>query len=115
MIIGKREVGHVAVFDIQGEIRRSDSPETTLHQLVKARLEAGRTDILLNCEKVDFIDSYGVGEILASYISTQNLGGKLKLSMVSKKLLVIFQVTMLTRVLEIFGTETAALESFGKP
>lgn len=115
MVIGTREVGNVAIFDIQGEIRRSDSPETTLHQLVKARLEAGRTDILLNCERVDFIDSYGVGEILASYISTQNLGGKLKLSMVSKKLLVIFQVTMLTRVLEIFGSETAALESFGKP
>lgn len=115
MVIVTREVGNVAIFDIEGEIRRSDSPETTLHQLVKARLEAGRTDILLNCEKVDFIDSYGVGEILASYISTQNLGGKLKLSMVSKKLLVIFQVTMLTRVLEIFGSETAALESFGKP
>ncbi len=115
MVIGTREVGNVAIFDIQGEIRRSDSPETTLHQLVKARLEAGRTDILLNCEKVDFIDSFGVGEILASYISTQNLGGKLKLSMVSKKLLVIFQVTMLTKVLEIFGSETAALDSFGRP
>ena len=115
MVIDMREVGNVAVFDIQGEIRRSDSPETTLHQLVKARLEAGRTDILLNCEKVDFIDSFGVGEILASYISTQNLGGKFKLSMVAPKLLIIFQVTMLTRVLEIFGSEKAALESFGKP
>ena len=115
MIIGTREVGHVTVFDVEGEIRRSDSPEMTIHQLVKSRLEAGRTDILLNCEKVDFIDSFGVGEILASYISTQNMGGKLKLSMVSPKLLLIFQVTMLTRVLEIFGSEKAALESFGKP
>ncbi len=114
MVIGTREIGNVAVFDIEGEIRRSDPMETTLHQLVKSRLEAGRTDILLNCEKVDFIDSFGVGEILASYISTQNLGGKLKLSMVSKKLLLIFQVTMLTRVLEIFGSEQAALESFGR-
>ncbi len=115
MVIGTRENGTVAVFDIEGEIRRSDSMEATLHQLVKARLEAGRTDILLNFEKVDFIDSFGVGEILASYISTQNLGGKLKLSRVSKKLLLIFQVTMLTRVLEIFGSEEAALESFGRP
>jgi anti-anti-sigma factor len=115
MNIGTREVGRVTVFDIEGEIRRTDSPETTLHQLVKSRLEAGRTDILLDCEKVDFIDSFGVGEILASYISTQNMGGKLKLCLVSPKLLIIFQVTMLTRVLEIFGSEKAALESFGKP
>jgi anti-anti-sigma factor len=115
MVIGTREKENIAVFDIEGEIRRSDSMEATLHQLVKARLEAGRADILLNFEKVDFIDSFGVGEILASYISTQNLGGKLKLSRVSKKLLIIFQVTMLTRVLEIFGSEEAALESFSKP
>jgi anti-sigma B factor antagonist len=115
MIIGTREKGPVAVFDIEGEIRRSDSAEATLHQLVKARIEAGRTDILLNFEKVDFIDSFGVGEILASYISTHNVGGKLKLFRVSKKLLLIFQVTMLTRVLEIFGSEEAALESFGRP
>jgi anti-anti-sigma factor len=115
MVIGMREKGNVAVFDIEGEIRRSDSMEATLHQLVKARLETGRADILLNFEKVEFIDSFGVGEILASYISTQNLGGRLKLSRVSKKLLLVFQVTMLIRVLEIFGSEEAALESFTKP
>lgn len=115
MVIRTRELDGVVVFDIEGEIRRSDSAEATLHQLVKARLEAGRTDILLNFEKVDFIDSFGVGEILASYISVHNLGGKLKLSRVSGKLLLVFQVTMLTRVLEIFGSEEAALKSFVVP
>ena len=63
-------------------------------------------------EKVGFIDSFGVGEILASYISTHNLGGKLKLTRISKKLYLIFQVTMLTKVLDIFENEDAALQSF---
>ena len=115
MIIKTREKGEVVVFDIEGEIRRSDLSETTLHELVKDRLMSGTRNILFNFEKVEFIDSFGVGEILASYISTQNLGGKLKLCRISKKLLLIFQITMLTKVLDIQEDCECALESFDKP
>ena len=55
-----------------------------------------------------------MGEILASYISTHNLGGKLKLARISKKLFLIFQVTMLTKVLDIHDEEASALQSFFK-
>jgi anti-anti-sigma factor len=114
MVIDKREKNNVVIFDIEGEIRRSDITDVTLHQLVKDELERGKKQILLNFERVDFIDSFGVGEILASYISTHNLGGKLKLARISKKLFLIFQVTMLTKVLDIFDEEDMALRSFLK-
>jgi anti-sigma B factor antagonist len=114
MVIDKREKNNVVIFDIDGEIRRSDISDVTLHQLVKEELEQGKKQILLNFERVGFIDSFGVGEILASYISTHNLGGKLKLARISKKLYLIFQVTMLTKVLDIFDEEDLALRSFLK-
>jgi anti-sigma B factor antagonist len=103
---------NVVVFDINGEISRSEMPEPTLHQQVKGNLERGKRDILLNLKNVGFIDSFGIGEILASFVSTQNLGGKLKLCHVSKKLYLLFQVTMLVRVLEIFDDCDGALKSF---
>jgi len=112
MVINKREKENIVIFDVEGEIKRSDVIDVTLHDLVKAVLEEGRRFILLNFEKVGFIDSFGVGEILASYISTHNLGGKLKLTRISKKLFLVFQVTMLTKVLDIFEDEDAALRSF---
>jgi anti-anti-sigma factor len=114
MVINKREKNNIVIFDIEGEIRRSDITDVTLHELVKEQLEVGRKQILLNFDKVDFIDSFGVGEILASYISTHNLGGQLKLARISKKLFLIFQVTMLTKVLDIHDEEDAALRSFFK-
>lgn len=114
MEINLREQNDVSVIDISGEIRRSDVTDVTLHQIVKDQLDDGQRNILLNLAAVEFIDSFGVGEILASYISTQNLGGKLKLTRISKKLYVVFQVTMLTKVLEIFDDEQAALESYSK-
>ena len=114
MIINTREKDDVIIFDIEGEIRRSDISDITLHQLVKDQLESGKRNILLNFKNVEFIDSFGVGEILASYISTHNLGGKLKIARISKKLYLVFQVTMLTKVLEIFDDEDMALNSFFK-
>lgn len=112
MIIETRNQHGVTVFDIEGEIRRSENQELTLHHLVKKRLDEGGRDILFNFQKVDFIDSFGVGEILASYISTQNMGGRFKIAGLSQKLHVVFQVTMLTKVLEIHDSEEEALKRF---
>jgi len=112
MEIHAREKDNIVIFDIEGEIRRSDVTDVTLHQLVKDQLDVGKRNILLNFNDVEFIDSFGVGEILASYISTHNLGGKLKIAKISKKLYLVFQVTMLTKVLEIFDEEELALDSF---
>ena len=114
MVINTRKKDDIIIFDIEGEIRRSDISDVTLHQLVKDQLDIGKRNILLNFQDVEFIDSFGVGEILASYISTHNLGGKLKIAKLSKKLYLVFQVTMLTKVLEIFEEEDNALDSFFK-
>lgn len=114
MVIKTRESENVVIFDIEGEIRRTDTAQTTLHSLVKSQLDRGRRNVLLDLGGVEFIDSFGIGEILASYISTQNLGGKLKLCRISKKLFLIFQITMLHKVLDIHEDCDRALESFGK-
>lgn len=115
MVIKTHERDNVVIFDIEGEIRRTDTVQETLHSLVESQLNRGRRNVLLDLAGVEFIDSFGVGEILASYISTQNLGGKLKLCRISKKLLLIFQITMLTKVLDIQEDCECALESFDKP
>jgi anti-sigma B factor antagonist len=112
MKIDTRKKDEIIIFDLSGEIRRSDVAEVTLHQLVKDQLDNGIRNILLNFDNVDFIDSFGVGEVLASYISTHNLGGKMKIAQISKKLYLVFQVTMLTKVLEIFDEEDVALQSY---
>jgi len=114
LVIKTREVSSVVVFDIEGEISRQDTPQITLSSLVQDELDRGRRNILLDLSGVGFIDSYGVGEILASYKSIQNLGGRLKLCRISPKLLLIFKITGLDRVLDIREDCSRALESFGQ-
>jgi anti-sigma B factor antagonist len=112
LVIRTREVASVIVFDIEGEISRQDTPQVTLSGLIQGELDRGRRDVLLDLTGVGFIDSYGVGEILASYKSIQNLGGRLKLCRISPKLLLIFKITGLDRVLDIREDCGRALESF---
>jgi anti-sigma B factor antagonist len=110
--ISLRQNEDVSIFEIEGEIRRSEFMNSSLHDMVKDLLEEGNRKILLNLENVDFIDSFGVGEILASYISTKNVGGQLKLAHISQKLSLVFQVTMLSKVFDIYDSEQDALNSF---
>ena len=112
MKITIREKDGVIILDIEEEIKRSEKKNLTLHRVVKNQLANGKIKILLNLEKVKFIDSNGVGEVLSCYISTHRSGGKLKLAKLSNKTYLIFQITMLTNVLEIFDDEEKAIKSF---
>jgi anti-anti-sigma factor len=112
MLIKTREINDIAILDVEGEIRRSEISGMTLHELVKAELERGKRKILLNFEHVGFVDSFGVGEILGSLISIQNLGGELKLARVTEYLRSVFMITGLIQVLDIHESEESALAGF---
>ena len=110
MDINTRDHQDIVIFDMAGDLSRPSG--VSLHQAVKTQHERGMRKILLNFADVGFVDSFGVGEILASYISTQSLGGRIKLCRISKKLYLVFQVTGLIKILEIFEDCESALQSF---
>jgi len=114
-IFTTRPVGDVVVLDIEGEFSRTTSPVPTLHEIVKTQLGMGKRSILFNFEKAGFVDTFGIQELISSYTSTHNLGGRFKLCQLSEKLILIFHITGLIKVFDIHPDEAAALESFAKP
>jgi anti-anti-sigma factor len=114
-IFTTRPVGDVVVLDIEGEFSVTTSPVPTLHEHVKTHLEMGKRSILFNFDKVGFVDSFGVGQMIASYKSTHDLGGRFKLCRLPEKLILLFHITRLIKVFDVYSTEEAALDSFAKP
>jgi anti-anti-sigma factor len=112
MAIVRRELGEIAILDIKGELGPGRVDEVTLHQRIKRELEAGRRRLLINFAEVTFMDSSGVGELLASLVSTQNSGGKLKLEKIPSKIRILFKITWMEGLFEIFDDEDAAIRSF---
>jgi anti-sigma B factor antagonist len=54
----------------------------------------------------------GIGELIASFTSTYDSGGKLKLMKLPPKIFLVFQITLLINVFEIFDDEEEAIGSF---
>ena len=60
------------------------------------------------------IDSYGIGELVRSYLTIRQRGGELKLAGVGQKVLHVLTLTGLTKTFEIHADDAAALQSFGR-
>lgn len=112
MPVGLREVGDVVVFDLTGELRLGTEAPPSIHRMISDQLASGKTKVLLNFAAVDFIDSYGVGDIVAAHASVQKKNARMKLAALSPKIWLIFNYSGLTRILEIYDSEEKALRSF---
>jgi anti-sigma B factor antagonist len=112
MALTTREVGDVIIFDIEGDLTLVTIEEISLHRSVKEMLGKGKRQFLLNFDGVPFMDSTGVGELLASYVSIQNAEGTLKLEKIYQKIRLILDITGISRLFEIFEDEEAAVKSF---
>lgn len=86
--------------------------DVALREGVHQQLEAGHKKILINMAGVTTIDSSGVGELVSTYTSVNNRGGKLKLLNLPPKVNDILQITQLITVFEVYEDEAEAVASY---
>jgi len=109
--IDTREASHVTILDIRGRIilgPEIGALRTAVHDLVAQ----GRKKIILNLAEVDYLDSSGVGELVACFITVRNAGGELKLLNLTQKVHDVLHVTKLYTVFDIKDDEFTAVKSF---
>lgn len=80
MRLDTRQVGDVTVIDILGRIDASagSGKYRTLGDIVRDLARNGAPNIVLNLAFVSYIDSSGVGELVAAVNAAQAAGGDLK-------------------------------------
>jgi anti-sigma B factor antagonist len=111
MKITKRTEDGVAILDCKGKITIGVG-DVALREAVQAALKEGQTKILINLAGVSTMDSSGVGELVSTYTTVTNRGGKLKLLNLPPKVADILQITQLITVFETFDDEDEAVQSF---
>lgn len=109
----ERDVNGVTVLEIEGRIVLGEE-SNSFREKVKALLAAGKKKIVLNLSNVGYIDSAGLGTLVASFHSAGSQGATLKLSNLGAKFREVLQVTKLLTVFDTYDTEAAAVQSFGK-
>ena len=111
MKASKRIEGKVAILSLSGKLMGGPDADN-VRGAIKECLDGGLKNILIDLGDVSWINSTGLGILIASHVTVTNAGGNLKLSRVSKRITQIFMVTKLHTVFETFETEKEALDSF---
>ena len=111
MKISSRQREGVTILEPQGKITIGVG-DVALRNAVHEAVGAGTKNILIDLSGVSTIDSSGIGELVATYTTVTNRGGKLKLLHLPPKIQDIMQVTQLITVFEVFDDEDEAIASF---
>ncbi len=106
-----REVSEIAVIDFSGGITLGEGT-ATLRMMVREVVGKGHRKILLNLGEVDYIDSAGLGELVAAYTTVRKAGGELKLLQPNERVRDLIQITRLFTVFDVQPNEPAAIRSF---
>lgn len=111
LYINERRVGDVTILDLKGRPRVGGST-VALHRSIHALIKEEKTLILLNLGGVTFIDSCGLGELVASYATARAKGGDIKLLKVTETLRELMSLTNLLTIFDVYENELDALASF---
>lgn len=111
LTIEERPVGRVTVLDLVGKLT-IDHGAQRIKDKVNSLIAQGRTQIVLNLEKVPYIDSAGLGQLVASYGSVKKADGRLKLLNVNSRNHDLLSITRLVTIFDSFDSEAEAVRSF---
>ena len=108
-----REVDGVSVVALDGRIVLGEE-SNALREKVKSLIAEGKKKIVLNMANVTFIDSAGLGTLVAAHHSAKSQGAALKLAHLGAKFQEVLQITKLLTVFDVYNTEAEAVASFSK-
>jgi anti-sigma B factor antagonist len=101
----------VAVVDSSGKITLGEG-SAILRKMIRELVEKGYRKILLDLADVDYIDSSGIGEMVAAFTTVRSAQGELKLLHLTRRVHDILQITRLYTVFDVQSDEASAMRSF---
>jgi anti-anti-sigma factor len=104
--------GDVFILQCEGRIVFGDEGASLRERV--GNMLIGTPRIVVNLEKVDHIDSGGLGILVGLFISARNRGGELKLVSPDKHVNDVLQRTNLDTVFKVYANDEEAVAAFRK-
>ncbi len=107
-----RQTKNVVILDLKGKLTAGFGDQL-LREAIDELLAERKSQILINLNDVAFLDSAGVGELVAGLKTARSFGAELKLLKVSGRVYSTLDMARLLPTFEIFEDEAKAINSFG--
>ncbi len=101
----------VAILEMSGKLMGGPDAEA-FDETLKTLIHEGHCNVIVNMEKVKWVNSTGLGILISGYTTLRKSGGELKLLKVSDRIENIFVVSKLFTVFQSFADEDEAVQSF---
>jgi anti-sigma B factor antagonist len=111
MKIARSDKEGVVVLQVGGKLMGGTDADT-FEASLKSILDEGRKKILVDLGDVSWVNSTGLGILIAAHAQVDRAGGELKLCKVSRRVESILMVTRLNMIFESYADEAQALASF---
>lgn len=108
--LNTRKVNDVTVLDMSGRLAAGEAV-LLLRNTIRRFTEDGSRKFVLNLGQVSYVDSSGLGELIATYTSARNRHGDVKLLNLSKIAKDLLQMTKLLTVFDVYEEENKAVQS----
>jgi anti-sigma B factor antagonist len=109
--VNQRQAGDVTILDMNGAVRMGEG-SITLRDAIRGLADEGKKKIILNLAGVNYVDSSGIGELIANYTTVSRQGGQLKLLNLTDRIQNLLVITKLLTVFDAYEDESEALKSF---
>jgi anti-sigma B factor antagonist len=110
--IVEKESSGVTVVELSGRVTLGEE-SNQLRTKIKDILARGKKRLVLDLGNVSYIDSAGLGTLVAGYTSSQSQGAGMKLANLTKRFREQLNITKLVTVFEVYGGVEEAVKSFG--
>jgi anti-sigma B factor antagonist len=104
-----KEADGFPVIELTGEIDLSTSP--VFKQRIYEIIESGKRDVIVDMNGLDFMDSTGLGVLVAALKKTRMEGGSIRLICNRNNILKVFTITGLDKVFAIYDNLSELLKS----
>jgi len=106
-----KEVDGVTVLSLAGRVTLGEE-SSHLRSTIKDLLGQGKKRLVLDLSKATYIDSAGLGTLVAAYTSARNEGGDIRLASVTGRFNELLNITKLVTIFGVHDTVEDAVRSF---
>lgn len=109
MLIHEKIVDTIPVVSIEGEVDLYNAKE--LKDILDQKIKNQQYEIVINLEKVPFMDSSGIGTLVTAMYKLKKYHGNLKVCNVHGSVAKVFKLTGMESHLQVLEDEKAAIAS----
>ena len=109
LILNERDVDSHEVVEVRGEVDVHSAPQ--LRDRLIQIIDTGKPSVVLDLSWLQFIDSTGLGALVAALNHANSVDTKFRLVCKADRLLKVFRITGLDEVFDIHPTVEQAIEA----